>query len=138
MPNVEPLGANHWSKVRPLAELPIYSDLVPNGPGNYVLYELLHESAIKLPLYVGRSDQLRYSLLDHLSGNDPNGGITCRTRYCGFSFRPAHIGTTQGIQQYLLDLYRPRCNVTDPRVNAIEVSDLPTGWEDKQQAATPV
>lgn len=97
---------------------------VTEKAGVYLLWFKLETGKWKC-FYVGKADNLRARLLDHLLDDEENECIKNRVtkHICGFEYaKVPKESDRKGIEKFLYDHYSPGCNQTDPGGEPIYVN----------------
>lgn len=97
---------------------------VPTNAGVYLLWVKLKNGKWKC-FYVGQASDLEDRLLDHLSTAETNKCIKNNvSQYiCGFEYaKVSRQSDRDGIEKFLYDYYKPKCNQVDPGGTPIEVN----------------
>lgn len=89
---------------------------VPATQGIYLIWVKLQNGNWRC-IYVGKAENLKSRLLDHLYDSEPNKKLlqNIRQYVCGFEY--AQVGGPNlrtNIEKYLYDYYKPECNQIDP------------------------
>jgi hypothetical protein len=102
------------------------TDDVPEAPGVYLLWQLVHRDSWKL-FYVGNADNLRAMLNRHIGTTEPDAHIRRRVSNCvlAFEYLPEARGKTRdGLVKFLAQSCRPEhvCDIRRPDVEPVQVS----------------
>ncbi len=110
-----------WSTRHAYTEVNI-SRYAPYGSGVYLIYKL--QSGTWKVDYVGQAVNLDRRLKDHLQPSESNRCVKELVNRTMSAFRFAKVPAAQldGVEKYLYDRYRPRCNEVDPGGTAITVN----------------
>jgi len=98
---------------------------VPITPGIYLLWVKLKGGKKWRCFYVGKAKNLEKRLLEHLSDTEENKCIKNNTSnyICGFECtKVANQSDRDGIEKYLYNHYKPKCNKEDPGGEPIKVN----------------
>jgi len=109
------MSVESWSAVHtPYNETEV-NKYAPTSAGVYALW-VNYKSGRWASFYVGKADNIETRLLDHLRDDEPNECIKKKVKYrCAFCW----VGITtaserSGVEKYLYDKMKPKCNQIDP------------------------
>ena len=112
-----------WSPLHDPYTKPVVKKYAPSSAGVYLLLVKLKKGGWKY-FYVGKTQDLKKRLLEHLSISEDNKCIKKKVtnKYCGFIYAIVSKSTDRdGIEKFLYDYYNPECNENDPGGKPIEV-----------------
>lgn len=96
----------------------------PESAGVYLIWVKLQNGNWRC-FYVGKAENLKERLLDHLSTSESNTCVKTNTGkfVCGFEYAlVARKDDRSGIEKYLYDHYKPECNQVDPGGDPISIN----------------